>query len=58
MTQPGSTGAQYVAVRRATLPGGAAIVFYRRKDGPTREDVLEQVREIAADALRRKLGGV
>ncbi len=58
MTQPGPVGAQRVAVRRVTLAGGAAIVFYSRKDGPTREDVMKQVRDIAADALRRKSGGV
>ena len=48
--------AEYDGIYSATLPSGKTISFFCRKAGPTQADVMQKVRGIAADALRRALG--
>ena len=48
--------AEYTGIYSATLPSGRTISFFCRKAGPTRTDVMQKVRGIATDALKRAPG--
>ena len=48
--------AEYDGIYSATLPNGGTISFFCRKTGPAQADVMQKVRGIAADALKRARG--